>query len=91
MIVCHCNVLTKAAILEAIGDDPLSMPKSPVQVHKCMGCAPQCGRCLQTVRNILAEARITTVAVGCGICPSSAVCAHGNDDHVLPAVMVAAE
>jgi bacterioferritin-associated ferredoxin len=90
MIVCHCNVLTKAAILDAIGSNPLSMPHSPVQVHKCLGCAPQCGRCLSTVRDILAEARLTTVAAGCAVCPSGAVCAH-NDDHVLPAVMMAAE
>jgi bacterioferritin-associated ferredoxin len=80
MIVCHCNVLTKAAILEAIGKNPLSMPNSPVQVHKCMGCAPQCGRCLTTVRALLEEARITTVAVGCAVCPAQSGCAH-NDDH----------
>jgi bacterioferritin-associated ferredoxin len=90
MIVCHCNVLTKAAILDAIGANPLSMPNSPVQVHKCMGCAPQCGRCLATVRELLAEARITTVAAGCAVCPSSTVCAH-NDDHAMSAVMMAAE
>jgi bacterioferritin-associated ferredoxin len=90
MIVCHCNVLTKAAILAAIGSNPLSMPDSPVQVHKCMGCAPQCGRCLATVRDILIEARISTVAFGCAVCPSSTVCAH-NDDRKLPAVMMAAQ
>jgi bacterioferritin-associated ferredoxin len=90
MIVCHCNVLTKAAILEVIGANPLSMPQSPVQVHKCMGCAPQCGRCLTTVREILIEARITTIAVGCATCPSDGVCAE-NDDHELQVVMVAAE
>jgi bacterioferritin-associated ferredoxin len=90
MIVCHCNVLTKAAILEAIGSNPLSMPNSPVKVHKCMGCAPQCGRCLTTVRAILAEARIGTVAVGCATYPSGGVCAH-NDDLDLPVLMVAAE
>jgi hypothetical protein len=32
MIVCHCNVLSKAEILAAIGTNPLSMPNSPVQV-----------------------------------------------------------
>jgi bacterioferritin-associated ferredoxin len=90
MIVCHCNVLTKAAILDVVGEHPLSMTLSPVQVHKCMGCAPQCGRCLATVREILAEARITTVAAGCVVCPASTTCAH-NDDHALPAVMMAAE
>jgi bacterioferritin-associated ferredoxin len=90
MIVCHCNVLTKAAILDAIGSNPLSMPNSPVQVHKCMGCAPKCGRCLATVRDILDAARITSVAAGCAVCPASAVCTH-NDDHALPTVMMAAE
>jgi bacterioferritin-associated ferredoxin len=90
MIVCHCNVLTKAAILDAIGSNPLSMPDSPVQVHKCMGCAPQCGRCLPTVRSILAEARITTVAAGCAVCPSGTVCAH-NDDHEMSVALAKAE
>jgi bacterioferritin-associated ferredoxin len=90
MIVCHCNVLTKDAILEAIGNNPLLMPSSPVQVHKCMGCAPQCGRCLATVREILAEARIATVAVGCANCPAGGVCAT-NDDHRHNLPMVAAE
>jgi bacterioferritin-associated ferredoxin len=90
MIVCHCNVLTKAAILEAIGAQPFAMPVSPVQVHKCMGCAPQCGRCLPTVRDILAEARLSTVAVGCAVCPSQTLCAH-NDDETVRVAMVAAE
>lgn len=79
MIVCHCNVLTKAAILGAIGTNPLSMPRSPVQVHKCLGCAPQCGRCLTTVRALLEEARISTVTVGCAVCPSHDGCAHNDD------------
>ncbi len=90
MIVCHCNVLTKAAILEAIGSNPLSMPDSPVKVHRCLGCAPQCGRCLTTVREILAEARLGAVAVGCATCPSGGVCAH-NDDRELAIAMQAAE
>jgi bacterioferritin-associated ferredoxin len=90
MIVCHCNVLTKAAILDAIARNPLAMPNSPVQVHKCMGCAPQCGRCLATVRDILAEAAVSAIAVGCAVCPAGNACAH-NDDHALPAVMLAAE
>jgi bacterioferritin-associated ferredoxin len=90
MIVCHCNVLTKAAILDVIGANPLSMPNSPVQVHKCMGCAPQCGRCLPTVKAILVEARVTTVSVGCTTCPSGGICAQNDDDDVQ-IVMVAAE
>jgi bacterioferritin-associated ferredoxin len=89
MIVCHCNVLSKAEILAAIGTNPLSMPNSPVQVHRCMGCAPQCGRCLPTVRDILAEARISTVAVGCATCPSIGTCAR-NDD-MRPLALAAAE
>jgi bacterioferritin-associated ferredoxin len=90
VIVCHCNVLTKSAILDAIGTNPLSMPDSPVKVHRCLGCAPQCGRCLTTVRAILAEARIGAVAVGCATCPAGGVCAE-NDDESLRIRMVAAE
>jgi bacterioferritin-associated ferredoxin len=79
MIVCHCNVLTKADILATLADGAVTLACSPVKVHRCLGCAPQCGRCLSTVRDILAEAAVTTVAAGCAICPAGGACAHNDD------------
>ena len=70
MIVCHCNVLSDKQILATLADEPLSMPRSPVQVYKCLGCSPDCGRCLTAVRALLLEARISNAcAVGCATCP----------------------
>ena len=53
MIVCSCNVLTAAQILATLEDEHQTGPRSPAQAYRCLGCAPQCGRCLQTVRALL--------------------------------------
>jgi bacterioferritin-associated ferredoxin len=82
MIVCQCNVLSKAAILGMMSDTNIFTPRSPAQVQKCLGCAPKCGRCVSAVREIIREAQIGACTVGCAICPSQA-CAHdvvANDD-----------
>lgn len=70
MIVCSCNVLTAAQILATLEDEHQTGPRSPAQAYRCLGCAPQCGRCLQTVRALLSEARAQSCAVGCPACPA---------------------
>ena len=69
MIVCHCNVLSDKDILATLANEPLTMPRSPVQVYKCLGCASNCGRCLTTVRKLLSEAR-----TACACQPLSPMC-----------------
>lgn len=69
MIVCSCNVLTKDQILDAFASEPPHAPRTPAQTYRCLGCRPDCGRCLVTVRAILAEARLSRCDVGCAICP----------------------
>ena len=84
MIVCHCKVLTDKAILATLVDEPAGTPRSPVRVYKCLGCAPNCGRCLVTVRKLLNEAR-AECSVGCATCPAGAVHVQEND-HIPVAI-----
>jgi bacterioferritin-associated ferredoxin len=87
MIVCSCNVLSANKILATLQSEEASRPRSPAQAYHCLGCAPQCGRCLATVRALLAEARIANCEVGCPTCP---VAAHESRDQPLP-LLVGAE
>jgi bacterioferritin-associated ferredoxin len=76
MIVCSCNVLSHTQILATLHSEDAKSPRSPVQAYGCLGCAPQCGRCLATVRALLANARGADCQVGCAICPG-----HNDGEH----------
>lgn len=89
MIVCSCNVLTKQQILDACASETIQAPRTPAQTYRCLGCAPDCGRCLVTVRAILAEARINNCQIGCARCPNGTHDAHEID--APPLFAVAAE
>lgn len=71
MIVCSCNALSKARILEAFASESAHAPRSPAATYRCLGCSPECGRCLPSVRRILAEAR-AACQMGCASCPGHA-------------------
>jgi bacterioferritin-associated ferredoxin len=88
MIVCSCNVLSDKQILETLASEDSARPRSPVQAYGCLGCAPQCGRCLVTVRALLAEARGANCSVGCAVCPGD----HAHEHARAPApFLIAAE
>ena len=55
MIVCSCNVFSDHDVRAtlAAGD---AAPRTTGQVYHCLGCSPQCGRCLRTIRKIMDEA-----------------------------------
>ncbi len=72
MIVCSCNVLTASQILATLETEASHQPRTPAQAYRCLGCRPDCGRCLVTVRALLAEARRDPCSVGCAICPGAA-------------------
>ena len=92
MIVCSCNVLTDKQILATLEDETEFGPRSPVQAYRCLGCAPQCGRCLMTVRALLAEARASACAVGCPACPAHEhPAANVNDPDAPRPILIAAE
>lgn len=54
MIVCSCNIISDHDIRDAVvatADELLSA----AQVYDCLGCTVRCGRCSQSVRQILEE------------------------------------
>jgi len=64
MIVCSCNVLSDHQVRTAV---TAAAPRSATQVHGCLGCSPQCGRCLRTMRKIMDEAlNEAGCPAGCG-------------------------
>jgi bacterioferritin-associated ferredoxin len=71
MIVCSCNVLSDGDVKACLRPGP-GCPRTPAQVYRCLGCSPNCGRCVRTIREImdraLAEAQSES---GCGAscCP----------------------
>jgi bacterioferritin-associated ferredoxin len=54
MIVCSCNVLSDTKIRASLNAE--TCPKTPGALYKCLGCSPNCGRCLSTVRTIMTKA-----------------------------------
>jgi bacterioferritin-associated ferredoxin len=70
VIVCSCNVLSEAQILESLHGDPSGRPRSAGQAYRCLGCAPRCGRCIQTVRALAERAHLESCKVGCPSCPA---------------------
>jgi bacterioferritin-associated ferredoxin len=59
MIVCSCNVLTKARIIataEALASDQPGRAVTPARVFRALGVKPQCMVCFSLVRAILADA-----------------------------------
>jgi bacterioferritin-associated ferredoxin len=91
LIVCSCNVLSDKQILETLRNGAVAQPCSPVRAYRCLGCAPRCGRCLATVRALIAEAHIANCQVGCETCPGEE--AHRADPREIePApLLIAAE
>jgi bacterioferritin-associated ferredoxin len=57
MIVCSCRVLTDQDFASTIATEAPGCPRSAIEAYRCLGCGPDCGRCLRTVRQVLAEAR----------------------------------
>jgi len=74
MIVCSCNQLTDRQVLDSLTGDVETRPRSPGQVYLCLGCKPNCGRCVQQIRQMFSD--ITSGAgacqIGCAVCPAEA-------------------
>ncbi|HET9715979.1 MAG TPA: (2Fe-2S)-binding protein [Pseudolabrys sp.] len=68
MIVCSCNVLSDHEVRHAINSASL---RSVAQVHRCLGCSAQCGRCMRTICRIMDEA-LANASQGCP--PDCACC-----------------
>jgi bacterioferritin-associated ferredoxin len=65
MIVCSCNILSDVDVKACLKLGP-DCPRTPAQVYRCLGCSPNCGRCVRTIRAImdkaLADAGLEAVA-----------------------------
>lgn len=70
MIICSCNVLSEAQVLATLKLGTDGRPQSAAQTYRCLGCAPRCGRCVETVRALLVRAHLDNCAVGCATCPA---------------------
>lgn len=55
MIICSCNVLSDDDVRNATQSP--AAPRTAGQVYSCLGCRPQCGRCVRTVRSVFEAAR----------------------------------
>jgi len=89
VIVCSCNVLSEAQILESLKGDPAGRPRSAGEAYRCLGCAPRCGRCIQTVRALAERAHLETCKVGCPSCPAQHEA--GAAEPVVMPYLIAAE
>jgi bacterioferritin-associated ferredoxin len=62
MIICSCNVLSRARIAaaaETLSRESPQRPVTPGRVFRALGARPQCGTCFTPVRRIIADAGIT--------------------------------
>ncbi len=60
MIICSCSVLSDKQVRATL-DSP-NPPRTPCQVHRLLGCEPQCGRCVRSMREIIERTRLETPA-----------------------------
>jgi len=61
MIICSCNVISKARILaaaEVVARAEPGLPVTPGRVFRALGARPQCGTCFMMIRRIIADAGI---------------------------------
>ena len=95
MIICSCNVLSEEQVLEILQRPPEGRPRSAGEAYRCLGCAPRCGRCLETVRALVAKAHLENCNVGCPDCPSTEAAqesdAQSPDAESEPVFLIAAE
>jgi bacterioferritin-associated ferredoxin len=70
VIICSCNVLSEAQVLATLKLGAQARPQSTAQTYRCLGCAPRCGRCVETVRALLVKAHLEHCQVGCAACPA---------------------
>lgn len=55
MIVCVCNAKNCQTVRATLADAP--HVDTPAALHRAMGTKPQCGRCLPSLAELIAEAR----------------------------------
>jgi bacterioferritin-associated ferredoxin len=91
MIVCSCNVLSDHDVRAAVSAAADTLPRTPGQVYRCLGCSAECGRCARTIKKILDEALGACAKACCSGCPHSQTHADAQaHDPIDPALVEAA-
>jgi bacterioferritin-associated ferredoxin len=67
MIVCSCRVFTDKDFATTLASEAPGCPRSALEAYRCLGCGPECGRCLKTVRRLLEDARAAGACEGCPV------------------------
>jgi bacterioferritin-associated ferredoxin len=67
------------------GHNP-ARPCSSARAYRGLGCAPRCGRCMLTIRALLAEAHIANCETSCQKCPSNlpSEADEGEEEPAIP-------
>ena len=89
MIVCSCNVLSDIQILSMLKGQESARPCSPARAYRGLGCAARCGRCVPTIRALLAEAHVAEAS--CPKCPAAAPDRAGEAEEDFAILPIAAE
>jgi bacterioferritin-associated ferredoxin len=55
MFICVCNAINDRSVREILANSP--HVTTPAGVHRAAGCKPQCGRCLDSMAGMIADAR----------------------------------
>lgn len=64
MIVCSCNALSDGQVRDVAAEAQGRV--TPDKVYKCLGCSPDCGRCVRTIRALIAEVKLcSSTCAGC--------------------------
>jgi len=67
MYVCICNAFTERHVRQVLDQGA----RSPAGVFRARGCAPQCGKCVPTLRQIV-DRHCTDEAVAAPVLPLAA-------------------
>jgi bacterioferritin-associated ferredoxin len=91
VIVCSCNMLSDTQILGTLQDSNSAKPCSPARAYRGLGCSPRCGRCVPTIRKLLARAHIENCGEGCRKCPADEQRQVEPAEDEYPQMLLAAE
>jgi bacterioferritin-associated ferredoxin len=69
MIICQCNVLSEKQVLDILTANPVTSTSSAAQVYGCLGCKPECGRCVKEVKRLIREHNLSC-ELACKLCPA---------------------
>ena len=58
MYVCICNAFTEKQVVRVLSGGALS----PAGVYRHLGCTPQCGKCIPSVRSMVKQYTVSDIS-----------------------------